>query len=111
MWISLKPMVDGFIKIFDEFRNGCDEKSATFTRHSPHRNPYEIPKIICICIAHLSSKNQKKNFANSISGKSTKNLKLLTLEFKFKFNSANAGDFLFSINFAFRPFLHLNQNK
>jgi len=26
-------MVDGFVKIFDEFRNGCDEKSATITRH------------------------------------------------------------------------------
>jgi len=23
--ISPKPMVDGFVKIFDEFRNGCDE--------------------------------------------------------------------------------------
>jgi len=33
MWISPKPMVDGFVKIFDEFRNGCDEKSATFPRH------------------------------------------------------------------------------
>jgi len=32
MWISPKPMVDGFVKIFDEFRNGCDEKSATFPR-------------------------------------------------------------------------------
>jgi len=35
MWISPKPMVDGFVKIFDEFRNGCDEKkrdvSATVT--------------------------------------------------------------------------------
>ena len=24
-------MVDGFVKIFDEFRNGCDEKSVTIT--------------------------------------------------------------------------------
>jgi len=32
MWISPKPMVDGFVKIFDEFRNGCDEKSVTFPR-------------------------------------------------------------------------------
>jgi len=23
--ISPKPMVDGFVKIYDEFRNGCDE--------------------------------------------------------------------------------------
>jgi len=37
MWISPKPMVDGFVEIFDEFRNGCDEKSAMKTRHSPHR--------------------------------------------------------------------------
>jgi len=29
MWISPKPMVAGFVKIFDEFRNGCDEKSVT----------------------------------------------------------------------------------
>jgi len=33
MWISPKPMVDGFVKIFGEFRNGCDEKSATVLRH------------------------------------------------------------------------------
>jgi len=32
MWISPKPMVDGFVKIFGEFRNGCDEKSATVLR-------------------------------------------------------------------------------
>jgi len=32
MWISPKPMVDGFVKIFDEFRNVCDEKSVTITR-------------------------------------------------------------------------------
>jgi len=32
--ISPKPMVDGFIEIFlGNFRNGCDEKSATITRH------------------------------------------------------------------------------
>jgi len=31
MWISPKPMVDGFVKIFDEFRNGCDEKSDTIS--------------------------------------------------------------------------------
>jgi len=33
MWISPKPMVDGFVKIFDEFRNGCDEKAIRY-RHS-----------------------------------------------------------------------------
>jgi len=32
MRISPKPMVDGFVKIFEEFRNGCDEKSVTFPR-------------------------------------------------------------------------------
>jgi len=45
MWISPKPMVDGFVKIFDEFRNGCDEKSATFPRqlsNSTHRTPKKI---------------------------------------------------------------------
>jgi len=35
MWISPKPMVDGFVKIFGEFRNGCDEKSATVLRQYP----------------------------------------------------------------------------
>jgi len=29
--ISPKAMVDGFVKIFDEFRNGCDEKSDTIS--------------------------------------------------------------------------------
>jgi len=32
--ISPKPMVDGFVKIFDEFRNGCDEKAIQY-RHTP----------------------------------------------------------------------------
>jgi len=29
--ISPKPIVAGFIEIFDEFRNGCDEKSDTIS--------------------------------------------------------------------------------
>jgi len=41
MWISPKPMADGFVKIFDEFRNGCDEKSATFPRQ-------------CLCFAWVT---------------------------------------------------------
>jgi len=103
MWISPKPMVDGFVKIFDEFRNGCDEKSVTKTRHSPHRTLTKFQNHLHL---HLLTflQNQKKNFANSVSGKSTENLKLLTLEIKFKFKSANAEYFLFSINFASRPF-------
>jgi len=28
-------MVDGFVKIFDEFRNKCDEKSVTITPQLP----------------------------------------------------------------------------
>jgi len=28
--ISPKPMVDGLLKSFDEFRNGCDEKAAVY---------------------------------------------------------------------------------
>jgi len=31
--ISPKPMVDGFVKIFDEFRNGCDKKPIQY-RHT-----------------------------------------------------------------------------
>jgi len=31
--VSPKPMVDGFVKIFDEFRNGCDEKAIRY-RHN-----------------------------------------------------------------------------
>jgi len=42
MWISPKPMVDGFVKIFDEFRNGCDEKSDTI---SPHLGCNDIEKL------------------------------------------------------------------
>jgi len=28
-----KPMVDGFVEISDEFRNGCDEKAIRY-RHT-----------------------------------------------------------------------------
>jgi len=72
MWISPKPMVDGFVKIFDEFRNGCDEKSVTFPRHSPHRNPDEIPKSFKFAFAHLSSKFKKKSLRIASQEKSTK---------------------------------------
>ena len=34
--ISPKPMVDGFVEIFDEFRNGCDEKAIRY------RHMYEV---------------------------------------------------------------------
>jgi len=37
MWISPKPMVDGFVKISNEFRNGCDEKGVTIT---PQLSPF-----------------------------------------------------------------------
>jgi len=33
--ISPKPMVGGFVKIFDEFRNGCDEKAIRY-RHTTY---------------------------------------------------------------------------
>jgi hypothetical protein len=51
MWISPKPMVDGFVKIFGEFRNGCDEKSVTTAPHSPHRNPDGIPESFAFAFA------------------------------------------------------------
>jgi len=35
--ISPKPMVDGLLKSFGEFRNGCDEKMRTITRHVLYR--------------------------------------------------------------------------
>ena len=99
------------LKIFEEFRNGCDEKSATVLRHSPHRNPDEIPESFAFAFAPFLQK-LKKIFANSVSGKSTKNLRLLTLEFKFlKFKSANAEYFLLSINFASRPSIQLKINN
>ena len=44
MWISPKPMVDGFVKIFGEFRNGCDEKSVTFSRHFCQADEGELPE-------------------------------------------------------------------
>ncbi len=59
MRISPKPMVDGFVKIFGEFRNGCDEKSVTFPRHSPHRNPDEIPESFAFAFAPFLQ-NKKK---------------------------------------------------
>jgi len=81
MWISPKPMVDGFVKITDEFRNGYDEKSVTIKPNSPHRNLTKFPNLLHLHL--LTFTKSKKNFANCISGKSTKNLKLPTLEFKF----------------------------
>jgi len=42
MWISPKPMVDGFVKIFDEFRNGCDEKSDTISPQVLHSIKYYL---------------------------------------------------------------------
>ena len=68
MWISPKPMVDGFVKIFDEFRNGCDEKAIRY-RHTPpialirNSNPFALE------FANLFENKTKKNFANSSSGK------------------------------------------
>jgi len=32
--ISPKPMVDGFVEILDEFRNGCDEKAIQYRHNS-----------------------------------------------------------------------------
>jgi len=96
---SPKPMVDGFIEIFlRNFRNGCDEKSATITRHSPHRNPSEN-STICFCYLSI---NQKKTFKNSCSGKMEKSLKLPTLDFQ-NFKSANAEYFSAHSKFAARP--------
>jgi len=68
MWISPKPMVDGFVKIFDEFRNGCDEKSVTTAPHSPHRNLTKFPSHLHLHLFTFLQK-LKKNFANSVSGK------------------------------------------
>jgi len=59
--ISPKPMVDGFVKIFDEFRNGCDEKSVTITpqlhciRYVPYRM---LLKISNLSLSYLQSKTK-----------------------------------------------------
>jgi hypothetical protein len=52
-------MVDGFVKIFDEFRNGCDEKSVTTAPHSPHRNLTKFPNHLHLRLLTFSKIKKK----------------------------------------------------